>query len=141
VVADFGLNMSVLACGVTFNLAKTLPRRRLIGLGIVKRLCSSHSVLDSRVEKHPEVPLCLDFHKNFDPDLQRKVVSSMVVFDDFVSKEEEESIFAEVQPYMKRLRYEFDHWDDVSILHTTIKCFANCITTFRPSTGTEKLRS
>ncbi|KAK7099817.1 alpha-ketoglutarate-dependent dioxygenase alkB homolog 7, mitochondrial-like isoform X2 [Littorina saxatilis] len=36
----------------------------------------------------------------------------MLVCSDFLSETEEESLLGEVEPYMKRLRYEFDHWDN-----------------------------
>lgn len=38
---------------------------------------------------------------------------TMRVFPDFITPREEESLFKEVEPYMKRLRYESAHWDDV----------------------------
>lgn len=38
----------------------------------------------------------------------------MIIHEDFLSAEEEKSLLDEVEPYMKRLRYEHDHWDDVS---------------------------
>lgn len=38
----------------------------------------------------------------------------MVVLENFLSEEEEKKIFDEVEPYMSRLHYEFDHWDNVS---------------------------
>lgn len=37
----------------------------------------------------------------------------MTVFDNFLSEDEENSLMNELDPYMKKLRYEFDHWDDV----------------------------
>lgn len=30
-----------------------------------------------------------------------------------MSVEEEKALIEEIDPYMKRLKYEFDHWDDV----------------------------
>lgn len=39
----------------------------------------------------------------------------MVVHKDFISEQEENSILNEIEPYMKQLRYEFDHWDDVKL--------------------------
>ncbi|XP_075158333.1 alpha-ketoglutarate-dependent dioxygenase alkB homolog 7, mitochondrial isoform X2 [Haematobia irritans] len=36
----------------------------------------------------------------------------MRVLSDFITKEEETKLLEEIEPYMKRLRYEFDHWDD-----------------------------
>ncbi|OWF42119.1 alpha-ketoglutarate-dependent dioxygenase alkB homolog 7, mitochondrial-like [Mizuhopecten yessoensis] len=35
----------------------------------------------------------------------------MLVYQNFISPEEEEQLFNEIEPYMKRLRYEYDHWD------------------------------
>jgi alkylated DNA repair protein alkB family protein 7 len=42
------------------------------------------------------------------------MVRDMTVIEDFLNEEEERSLHEEVEPYMRRLRYEFDHWDDVS---------------------------
>lgn len=45
----------------------------------------------------------------------------MTVHNDFLSEAEEQSILDEVDPYMKKLRYEFDHWDDVSLYSQCFK--------------------
>lgn len=37
----------------------------------------------------------------------------MTVHEDFISEIDELDFMQEIEPYMKRLRYEFDHWDDV----------------------------
>ncbi|KAK2575101.1 hypothetical protein KPH14_008827 [Odynerus spinipes] len=37
---------------------------------------------------------------------------TMKVYPDFITPEEEASLIKELEPYMKRLRYEFAHWDD-----------------------------
>lgn len=39
----------------------------------------------------------------------------MALMENFISPTEEESFLKELEPYLKRLRYEFDHWDDVII--------------------------
>lgn len=36
----------------------------------------------------------------------------MTVLEDFISEEEEQTLLQEIEPYLKRMRYEFDHWDD-----------------------------
>ncbi|KAH8371489.1 hypothetical protein KR093_007620 [Drosophila rubida] len=36
----------------------------------------------------------------------------MRIIPDFISEVEEQQLHEEVEPYMSRLRYEFDHWDD-----------------------------
>lgn len=51
--------------------------------------------------------------RQWPPAEQKHLLRDMLVLDDFVSADEEAAICAEVDPYMKRLRYEFDHWDDV----------------------------
>lgn len=38
----------------------------------------------------------------------------MQVLPDFVLEREEQLLMDEVEPYLKKMRYEFDHWDDVS---------------------------
>ncbi|KAJ0173386.1 hypothetical protein K1T71_011562 [Dendrolimus kikuchii] len=47
-----------------------------------------------------------------EPDLRAAVLRDMQVFPDFVTEEEEQSMLAELEPYLKRMRYEFDHWDN-----------------------------
>lgn len=54
----------------------------------------------------------LDFANGFNDHLKIPVVQNMIVIDNFVTEDEEKSLFREVEPYMKRLRYEFDHWDN-----------------------------
>lgn len=44
---------------------------------------------------------------------KESMLNDFIVVPDFVSLEEEQSLLEEVDPYMKRLKYEFDHWDDV----------------------------
>lgn len=59
------------------------------------------------------------FHPNFDPDWKAKFEESFEVFDHFVSEDEEKSLLNEVEPHLKRLVYEKDHWDNVRSLMTT----------------------
>jgi len=47
---------------------------------------------------------------------QQDVTESLQVYEDFISEDEERSLMNEVEPYLKRLKYEQDHWDDVSDL-------------------------
>lgn len=39
----------------------------------------------------------------------------MRILPEFITAEEEKQLHEEIEPYMSRMRYEFDHWDDVSI--------------------------
>ena len=44
----------------------------------------------------------------------RQVTSSFRLIKDFVTTTEEESLFKEVEPHLKRQVYEKDHWDEVN---------------------------
>lgn len=50
-----------------------------------------------------------------DPNTLSDLTDSFIVYNDFISEEEETSLMNELEPYMRRLRYERDHWDDVSL--------------------------
>ncbi|CAD5125190.1 DgyrCDS13432 [Dimorphilus gyrociliatus] len=36
----------------------------------------------------------------------------MLIFKDFITVEEEDNLLRELEVHLKRLRYEYDHWDD-----------------------------
>ena len=40
------------------------------------------------------------------------VAKGFSLVDDFITKEEEQELYNEVHPYLRKLRYEFDHWDN-----------------------------
>jgi hypothetical protein len=105
--------MSALAAMKSFGLAKSLPWTRLIVLRIAGKNFGSQSSSCDSSTKTLENTDYFDFHDKFDAEQMKNIVSSMIIHNDFLSVEEEQSVFAEVQPYMKKLRYEFDHWDDV----------------------------
>ncbi|KAK2712409.1 hypothetical protein QYM36_011181 [Artemia franciscana] len=50
----------------------------------------------------------------FNTEMKRKLEDSLVVVNDFITEEEETSLMKEVGPYLEKLIYEKDHWDDVS---------------------------
>lgn len=50
---------------------------------------------------------------NWPAEDKKAFATDMVISENFIGPEEEESFLKEVEPYLKRLRYEFDHWDDV----------------------------
>ncbi|KAH8380174.1 hypothetical protein KR009_009328 [Drosophila setifemur] len=45
-------------------------------------------------------------------DEQQDFHQHMRIISDFISETEEQQLHEEIEPYMSRLRYEFDHWDD-----------------------------
>ena len=54
-----------------------------------------------------------------DPELAAIFEKDLIVKENFISVDEEVSLLNEIEPYMKKLRYEYDHWDDV--LYSTIE--------------------
>lgn len=46
-------------------------------------------------------------------DWRAELRDTMRVLPNFISENEEDSLMQEVDPYMKRLRYEYSHWDNV----------------------------
>lgn len=38
----------------------------------------------------------------------------MQVYPEFITEREEIALLNEVEPQLRRMRYEFDHWDNVS---------------------------
>ena len=69
----------------------------------------------------------LDFSPNCEKDILEKLSHDMQIHRDFVSADEENELLKEVELKFKRSKYQFDHWDDVSLLHnkyhiTYVKC-------------------
>lgn len=46
--------------------------------------------------------------------MRAAVQRDMQVLPGFISEQEETSLLAELEPVLKKMRYEFDHWDNVS---------------------------
>ena len=55
----------------------------------------------------------ISYVETSDPGVLETMEKFMIVKEDFLSESDETNLLNEVQPYMKRLRYEFDHWDNV----------------------------
>lgn len=48
------------------------------------------------------------------PELVQRLGSQVEVRPAFITEEEEAALLEELEPGLKKKRYEFDHWDDVS---------------------------
>lgn len=48
--------------------------------------------------------------------VQDLVDGNLEVREDFISEQEESLLLKEVEPYLKRQKYQYDHWDDVSVM-------------------------
>lgn len=57
---------------------------------------------------------------DFSPNCEKwreKLSHDMQIHRDFVSADEENNLLEEVELKFKRSKYQFDHWDDVSLSH------------------------
>lgn len=52
------------------------------------------------------------FHQTCSNETQTEVINSFSVATNFISEEEENVLYKEVEPHLKRLRYEHEHFDD-----------------------------
>ncbi|XP_050087073.1 alpha-ketoglutarate-dependent dioxygenase alkB homolog 7, mitochondrial [Anopheles aquasalis] len=55
---------------------------------------------------------CVSFHGQWPADEREQFCHDMRVIQRFLDATEEGALLGETEPYLKRLRYEFDHWDD-----------------------------
>lgn len=53
-----------------------------------------------------------EFHHEWPTDVKTDFLRHMIVIENFVSEIEEAALCAEVQKSMRRMRYQYDHWDD-----------------------------
>ncbi|CAK9298254.1 unnamed protein product [Gordionus sp. m RMFG-2023] len=65
---------------------------------IIKRLLN-HKLIDFRCKE----------------DIKEKLINSLFIHEDFISTLEEKSLFQEIDPFLKNLIYENDHWDDTAL--------------------------
>lgn len=54
----------------------------------------------------------MEFEGNWPLDVKEKFLKDFHLIENFITAEEENSLLQEVEPYLKRQRYERDHWDD-----------------------------
>ncbi|XP_063628414.1 alpha-ketoglutarate-dependent dioxygenase alkB homolog 7, mitochondrial isoform X1 [Cydia splendana] len=64
-------------------------------------------------------PKLIEVHSSWpsdeQPELRAATIQGMQVLPDFVTEAEEGMLLAELEPMLKRIRYEFDHWDNAII--------------------------
>ncbi|XP_054728688.1 alpha-ketoglutarate-dependent dioxygenase alkB homolog 7, mitochondrial [Anastrepha obliqua] len=53
-----------------------------------------------------------EFHGQWPTAEQQSFLKDMRLHTNFITTEEEAKLIEEIEPYMKRLHYEYDHWDD-----------------------------
>ncbi|XP_030754499.1 alpha-ketoglutarate-dependent dioxygenase alkB homolog 7, mitochondrial [Sitophilus oryzae] len=87
-------------------LCRIVPKIKIQSFGV-------SSVCHEAINKATDVPSSFSFSKNYEnkSDIE-DIVTSMTVYPDFLNPNEETSLMNELEPHMKKLRYEFDHWDN-----------------------------
>lgn len=78
---------------------------------IKERSYSSRTGTNISDEKDSQSKL-FDFHHEWPMDIKNEILRDMILLEDFVCEAEEERLCAEVQKAMRRMRYQYDHWDD-----------------------------
>lgn len=54
----------------------------------------------------------MEFEGDWPKLVQQKLIQDMTVIEDFITPQDEAGLMEEIEPYLKRMRYERDHWDD-----------------------------
>lgn len=54
-------------------------------------------------------------------DWKVELYDTMKILSNFISEKEEDILVQEVDPYMKRLRYEYSHWDNVGTMSSILE--------------------
>lgn len=69
------------------------------------------------ITKHnlkPETHQCYECASTSLAELARR---DMIVVNDFITEDEENNLLQEIEPKWRRLKYQFDHWDNVMFYH------------------------
>lgn len=88
-----------------------------VNLGSHTRTFSSNC--ENEMKTSIAAPFYMMCSKNIHAEECQTLFKDMVVFENFLSESEEKTIFDEIEPYMSRLHYEYDHWDNVSYIFLT----------------------
>ncbi|XP_077980960.1 alpha-ketoglutarate-dependent dioxygenase alkB homolog 7, mitochondrial-like [Glandiceps talaboti] len=94
--------------------------QRLLGISSIcpKRVrCSTpRALFSTNSAENPIGKAAIDdfyyFHDGCNDDVKKAVIDGYKIQLDFITEDEEQSLSKEIDTYMKRLRYEYDHWDD-----------------------------
>lgn len=62
-----------------------------------------------------------DFQRLWTEEDKRLFLNDLLVVNDFITTDEEQQLFTEVEPHLKRMKYEFDHWDGVIVGYREIE--------------------
>uniref|UniRef100_A0AAR5Q0J6 Alpha-ketoglutarate-dependent dioxygenase AlkB-like domain-containing protein n=1 Tax=Dendroctonus ponderosae TaxID=77166 RepID=A0AAR5Q0J6_DENPD len=80
-------------------------------LQVIRRLSSKIQILNNESLPVPSYfTLSEELQQN--QTAAEDIINTMKVLNNFLSEAEETCLMNELDPYMNKLRYEFDHWDD-----------------------------
>lgn len=103
---------------LTNNLRFLFSLRKALGIKIVPNCVRSISAKcgSSSPARKPSndktYPGLFHFYGEWPADVRREFVRDMELIENFISPEEEMSLVNEAERSMKRLRYQYDHWDN-----------------------------
>ena len=92
---------------LNINLMRNIQQRHLTS--------SSHNRIASKENVSLKPNTAIDYIDCSDSKVLDLIKDNFLVYEDFISEEEETSILQEIEPYLNRLKYELNHWDDVSV--------------------------
>ncbi|KAJ8712630.1 hypothetical protein PYW08_007934 [Mythimna loreyi] len=97
---------------LTFSFLKTCKYKKLC-IGLPRRICSVTETEARIALRDPSlVEVNPSWEPNDEPALRSAVVRDMQVYPDFITEHEENTLLLELEPVLRRMRYEFDHWDN-----------------------------
>lgn len=99
------------------RLASLSPQICLQNCRLLGTIVGSHKSGDAEKTPHSQFvqPMPAAFDEVIDatdPITAHEIGESLRVYQNFISEEEEKSLFDEVEPYLKRMKYQMSHWDD-----------------------------
>lgn len=81
-----------------------------------RRWHSSHTQIDAAPPNSSSIIEnkrdSFEFHHEWPPGVKSEFQQNMIVIENFVTETEETALCGEVQKTMRRMRYQYDHWDD-----------------------------
>lgn len=91
------------------------PNRRGLFCGtpntsVNKEQCSNNDLPPSGKSAASEV--VFEFQNDWPANIRHELIRDMVLVEDFINEPEERLLMEEVEQVTKRMRYEYDHWDD-----------------------------
>ena len=112
--SSLGFNISV-RCKYLWTLLSKKPRFS-VSLFDTRTKLNACTITGCRsLSSHAEHSLN-SWCESSDKDTENTILGSFKLIQTFINEEEEKCLLKEAERYLKKIRYEYDHWDDVIIL-------------------------